>query len=220
MKISIPTPCSENWDQMLPDEKGKFCLSCQKCVLDFTKIYDEEILKYAGEKDICVKINKNQILQINSRSDLNFIFPKWIRYSSIFMILGFGSISSAQINTELKYTTSQIEELQKKDTLIRIKLQLVDDFNEDPISGAKVYLDKKKKKYSTFTDENGYFELEVPTKYLDNYLIIESEYLNRAYQIRYILNQNKIGNEMYLGRIDFKQSSPLSFLNSIYKFFA
>lgn len=25
IQISIPNPCQENWDKMLPAEKGKFC---------------------------------------------------------------------------------------------------------------------------------------------------------------------------------------------------
>ena len=46
LNLSIPTPCHENWDTMLPNEKGKHCLSCQKTVVDFTKMTDTQIIRY------------------------------------------------------------------------------------------------------------------------------------------------------------------------------
>src|SRR5690606_19007047 len=172
MKISIPKPCHENWKEMLPEEKGRFCLSCQKCVLDFTELSDDEILHFSDKDNICVKIQKSQIENINS-SIFSFI-PKWFKYSSLVLLFGFGKQTFAQNQKELKFTTSQIEELVKKDTVITIKLQLVDGFEETPISNAKVYLSKRKKKYSTKTDENGFFQLKIPTKFLYDYLIIEN----------------------------------------------
>ena len=46
LNLSIPTPCHENWDTMLPNEKGRHCLSCQKTVVDFTKMTDTQIIRY------------------------------------------------------------------------------------------------------------------------------------------------------------------------------
>ena len=46
LNLSIPTPCHENWDIMLPNEKGRHCLSCQKTVVDFTNMTDTQIIGY------------------------------------------------------------------------------------------------------------------------------------------------------------------------------
>lgn len=46
IQLSIPTPCHENWDKMSPVEKGKFCGSCQKQVVDFTKMSDREVAQF------------------------------------------------------------------------------------------------------------------------------------------------------------------------------
>jgi hypothetical protein len=45
-KITIPEPCHENWDTMLPNEKGRHCLSCQKTVVDLTAMTDAQIIDY------------------------------------------------------------------------------------------------------------------------------------------------------------------------------
>jgi hypothetical protein len=44
LHLAIPKPCTESWDHMTPDTDGRFCLSCQKQVIDFST-WDEERLK-------------------------------------------------------------------------------------------------------------------------------------------------------------------------------
>lgn len=46
LTLSIPTPCTENWNNMTPDKNGKFCGSCQKTVVDFSRMTDTEIFNY------------------------------------------------------------------------------------------------------------------------------------------------------------------------------
>lgn len=48
--LYIPEPCSENWESMSPQEKGRFCAVCNKCVIDFTQKQSEEILQILTEK--------------------------------------------------------------------------------------------------------------------------------------------------------------------------
>jgi len=60
--IKIPEPCHEDWAQMTPTEKGKFCGVCTKEVFDFTKSTDEELIKRldAG-KSLCGRFSKSQL---------------------------------------------------------------------------------------------------------------------------------------------------------------
>ena len=44
--LHVPNPCSQEWNKMTPQEKGRFCGSCNKTVVDFTKMENEEILSY------------------------------------------------------------------------------------------------------------------------------------------------------------------------------
>lgn len=63
-RISIPKPCHENWDQMLPEEQGRHCLSCCKTVIDFSNWDDESILAYLKQKSserVCGRFNTEQL---------------------------------------------------------------------------------------------------------------------------------------------------------------
>lgn len=64
-KVSIPKPCNENWKSMLPEKKGRFCNSCNKTVIDFTKMTNPEIKKYfidnSNNKSICGHFKLNQV---------------------------------------------------------------------------------------------------------------------------------------------------------------
>ncbi len=49
IKLSIPEPCHEGWDNMTPNAKGRFCQSCQKTVVDFSLMSDQQIIDYIAK---------------------------------------------------------------------------------------------------------------------------------------------------------------------------
>lgn len=68
MKISIPNPCHENWQQMTPNEKGHFCASCQKTVVDFSNWSDKAIFHFFEQNKgkTCGRFSSNQINRVIS----------------------------------------------------------------------------------------------------------------------------------------------------------
>jgi hypothetical protein len=48
IQLRIPEPCHQDWHTMLPEEKGRFCSSCSKTVVDFSLMSDKEVLAYLG----------------------------------------------------------------------------------------------------------------------------------------------------------------------------
>lgn len=65
MNIQIPTPCHENWERMLPDEKGRFCNACCKTVIDFTGMSPEAITIYLKEHSsqrVCGRFSTDQLV--------------------------------------------------------------------------------------------------------------------------------------------------------------
>lgn len=60
--LHIPTPCHEDWNKMTPVEKGRFCESCAKRVIDFTTMADREILHHlANSSRLCGRFNRDQL---------------------------------------------------------------------------------------------------------------------------------------------------------------
>lgn len=63
LRISIPRPCSEDWNKMNQTEKGRFCSSCQKEVIDFSGLTDKELYHYFSlvETIPCGRFHQSQL---------------------------------------------------------------------------------------------------------------------------------------------------------------
>jgi hypothetical protein len=62
IKITIPEPCSHNWQNLTIVEQGRFCASCDKVVIDFRKMSDDELLDYFKnhQGNVCGNFNPIQ----------------------------------------------------------------------------------------------------------------------------------------------------------------
>lgn len=61
-KITIPQPCSENWNTMNPTQKGAFCKSCEKEVIDFTHTSPYALSKKLEQgENICGRFKPEQL---------------------------------------------------------------------------------------------------------------------------------------------------------------
>lgn len=95
-KINIQNPCGENWYSMSPNKKGRFCNSCNKTVVDFTKLKNNEIQKYfienTNNESICGYYKFNQVESEQStrytylRNRFNRIKVKPIKILALFSL--------------------------------------------------------------------------------------------------------------------------------------
>jgi hypothetical protein len=72
-QISIPKPCHENWDNMLPETQGKHCLACSKTVIDFSNWEQDQILEYLQSKSkekVCGRFNADQVEQTEQHKEV------------------------------------------------------------------------------------------------------------------------------------------------------
>ena len=62
VQIQLPTPCSQDWDDMKSIPEGKFCSSCEKKVIDFSLLNDRQILEIVrNNKHICGRFANEQL---------------------------------------------------------------------------------------------------------------------------------------------------------------
>ena len=61
--LSIDNPCSENWDQMSPEQQGRFCASCNKTVVNFAQMTDQDVLTWLARNQgpTCGRFRQDQL---------------------------------------------------------------------------------------------------------------------------------------------------------------
>lgn len=60
--ISIPQPCHEQWEEMLPMEQGRYCQNCAKQVIDFSGMSDAEVIDFVQQHGmVCGRFAKSQL---------------------------------------------------------------------------------------------------------------------------------------------------------------
>jgi hypothetical protein len=157
IKITIPEPCHENWLEITPTEKGRFCSNCQKNVIDFTKASDKEILiAYTKNNILCGCFNNTQL-------NRNIMTPKeknsfWmIAAATMIVFLGLGNqaaIAQGKVQTDKKQQGDSINIKSTKNKYSGIVL----DESDNPLPGAFVMI--KESKVGIYTDGEGKFSID------------------------------------------------------------
>lgn len=160
IQISIPEPCHEGWQNMTPVEKGRFCASCQKTVLDFTYLSDNEIIKVVTKNDtLCARINVSQLNRnlIKTKTKSNY-FSYFATSVLAFLGLGAESVVAQErpvvIQTDIKYL--DVVKISKKKITVT---GVVTNDGSEPLPGAKVIIKGTKK--CIYADKNGKYTIEV-----------------------------------------------------------
>jgi hypothetical protein len=87
-KLSVPEPCHEDWSTMTPKEKGRFCQSCSKTVVDFTQKSKEEIQQYLSDhfgKRVCGHFRREQLDTITLEIP-TATFHQSLSYQKLFLL--------------------------------------------------------------------------------------------------------------------------------------
>ncbi|MGZ3863510.1 MAG: hypothetical protein ACXVPN_08820 [Bacteroidia bacterium] len=95
MKLSINEPCHEDWNGMTPNNKGAFCHSCAKDVVDFSKMGTAQIKNFFSKREesgkICGRFKENQLQEL-SFDDFFSRFRYW-NFSRKFAVIFFMAFS-------------------------------------------------------------------------------------------------------------------------------
>ncbi len=173
--LRIDEPCNENWAGMTPNEQGRFCDSCQKSVIDFTHLTDNEILKMisANPNGLCGQFRESQLNRkvvetklSGKNSRLNALV------AGIMVATGAGSLSAQSADTTTYHPTvvidekhptgpvciRQITEETKEEVVVNVIV--TDSVTGIPLTNAVVSLSGGK--FAVVTDASGKATLTLP----------------------------------------------------------
>lgn len=179
--INIPQPCHEDWNKMLPEQKGRHCEACKTVVTDFTTMTDAEIINHlkSSSSKTCGRFLESQLnreLIEPTESYQWFSIPKLSAAASIlFSLLQLPVL--AQNKNEIKTEQTQVL---KNDSLkqklsgdIIIKGTVLQADNDLPLDylNVGVYLNNKIIA-GALTLEDGSFTINLPKEYKDSIIHI------------------------------------------------
>ena len=188
--LNINNPCSENWQTMSKNDLGRHCDNCRTDVLDFSKLSDEEIIKYLSKKQsakICGRLEPHQMGRLLKAEN-----SKKIKFNSIIAALFLvGAAKSTIAQAQKKPPTEQREIFEQKtenienlnaqqknnqDSLSKVieGLVIADD-DKLPLPGVSVKI--KGTNSSAFTNTEGKFKLNVPNELLAKKFDLEIRYI-------------------------------------------
>lgn len=191
LNLHIKTPCQENFDKFTITDRGGFCNSCQKEVIDFTTMSSEAIVGYFktnNHQNTCGRFKNNQLKpQISA--------PKKKTLLSILSGIGLAclalfSFSIGYAQGEIKTTNvdnnnSKIKDLNDKNS-ITVKGTVLE--SGLPLPDVTVML--KGSYIGVQTDFDGYFEFPEKLKKGD---VLVVSYL--GFKTQEIVVQNKKSTE-------------------------
>jgi hypothetical protein len=171
IQISVENPCHENWENMSPVEKGRFCGSCQKQVIDFTGMTDAQVaafFKKPSTGSVCGRFMGDQL-------ERNIELPRkripWIKYFFTVALPAFlVSRSAAQETRNIvrKDATvvcsrppgimGKINPNKARPVVPKTIKGFILDSKGNPVEGAYVML--KGTKIAASANEYGYFNFE------------------------------------------------------------
>ncbi|WP_405269420.1 carboxypeptidase-like regulatory domain-containing protein [Cellulophaga sp. Ld12] len=167
ISVSVKKPCSEKFSTFSTTDKGGFCGSCEKEVIDFTTMSKSEILNYlcTATNSTCGRFKTSQLndLQMTNSNVSPFNFLTKSIGAMSFSLLSLCAISSVNAQDEALSTSVQTELVSNSEATTnttqsnkyKVKGLVVDQENL-PLPGVSVVL--KGTNEGVSTDFDGNFE--------------------------------------------------------------
>jgi hypothetical protein len=175
LQLKIDEPCHENWQAMTPNEQGRFCGSCQKTVVDFSVMTDQEILDYISKAshDMCGRLSKDQVNKEIRMPKKKKRFSLTYLWNVLLATLLFTK-ANAQV-TPVKNKKPTVVKAPERVTMGLIALDrepavipilakgiIIDASSNEPIVGASIHV--KETVRGVVADSTGSFQLSIDKK--------------------------------------------------------
>jgi len=161
LHLSIPQPCHEDWDKMTPTEKGRHCESCQKEVVDFSALSDQQILDLFAKNSsgLCGRFQSTQLDRQLFLRPARVTTP-WAKAGLLAasLLLAVPSIGQQNVSVKTEQALKQAPSLTNSSPSQLVTGIVVDEKGE-PLIHATVLI--KGSSTGTVTDADGYFQIRV-----------------------------------------------------------
>jgi hypothetical protein len=174
LKLSIPEPCSQNWNYMTSAEVGRHCDNCEKTVIDFSTFTDRELVEFFKKATgkICGRLNQYQVdrpMPVTEQSRHSHF------HRAIFgtaLVAGIAASADGQIHTQsvtpvqVPIPSTPTGQVKMGEIKIPAKEQhtihgvVRDSKTKQPLVSAEVFVEKIDS--VVYTDSNGVFTLSIP----------------------------------------------------------
>jgi hypothetical protein len=163
LNLSIPTPCHEQWENFSMTSSGGFCSSCNKTVVDLTKMSDKQLLKYLQQKTshTCGRVRRDQMKTYSFPSISTSMLLRAAAVS-LFMLMiskpAVSQISVASLSTVEQNNTGLTIDVPVASVTIKGIVKASED--GEVVPGVSIY--QKGTTTGTVTDAEGKFEFPKP----------------------------------------------------------
>ena len=186
--IKVPNPCSENWNAMNTTEKGRFCLSCKKEVIDYRFYSKDQLVKTLNSNvQVCGRFSLNQL-------EKELYSGETSRWYQMGLFIGFSSlfIATPAFSQNEKTKTEFVEYKVKRDNNTKISNEYIEFFGkilENPIgNGDKSYpipgvnITQKATNNTVQSNLSGDFTIRIPATSFRDKVVLEFNYIGMETQ--------------------------------------
>jgi hypothetical protein len=158
LNLTIPTPCHEQWENFSMTSSGGFCSSCNKTVVDLTKMSDGQLLKYLQQKTshTCGRVRRDQIKTYSFPSLSTRMLLRAAAVSLFMLVISKPAVS--QISSVTSSSTGLTINVPVASVTIKGIVKASED--GEVVPGVSIY--QKGTTTGTVTDAEGKFEFPKP----------------------------------------------------------
>lgn len=175
-KYRIEKPCSENWNNMTPTEKGRFCDQCQLEVLDLTRGQDVDL----SQGRVCgrVSVHKRNEAKVIDRYQMFRKAAVWVPLVGSLLYID-PVIAATRWHHEIT-TSMSLDEI-AQDEEIRFSGVIRDDKTNEPLPFVSLMIetDQGVRVGNGFSDIDGNYSISFETDSLRDarHLVLKASYV-------------------------------------------
>ncbi|QHL88305.1 hypothetical protein GU926_13030 [Nibribacter ruber] len=208
LTVTVPEPCHEDWNAMTRHDKGRYCNSCQKTVVDFTFMTDAEVVRWLSKQkgNTCGRFTEKQLareLIASTPSNNSWTWravalglSAWLSTKTVEAQTKSSTPSSQQpVFTAIRVQPNATMTTSSQDSEVVLKGQVIDAETNEPLPGVSILL--KGTRIASVTNGEGRFILDVPSKNLGGEPVLTFSFIGYKEQER-LLNNLQISSSIII----------------------